>query len=120
MTMANYVYYHNARCSKSRQALAFLTENDIQVDIREYLKVPLRLNEISDLFEALGFDNAIDMVRIKEPEFAESGLSKASSNSEIINAIIVYPKLMERPILTDGEDAVIGRPLENIHKLVGL
>ncbi|MFT5713243.1 MAG: arsenate reductase [Glaciecola sp.] len=118
--MANYIYYHNARCGKSRQALAFLTENDIQVNIREYLKVPLELSEISDLFEALSFDNAIDMVRIKEPEFVKSGLSKSSSNSEVINAINIYPKLLERPILTDGKNAVIGRPLENIQKLVGL
>ncbi|MFT7258859.1 MAG: arsenate reductase [Glaciecola sp.] len=120
MAMANYVYYHNARCSKSRQALAFLTENDIQVDIIEYMKAPLKLNEISALFTALGFDSAIDMVRIKEREFATSGISETSSNNEIINAISVYPKLLERPILTDGKNAVIGRPLENIQKLVGL
>jgi arsenate reductase len=118
--MANYVYYHNPRCSKSRQGLAFLTDNDIEVDIIEYLKVPLKPDEIADLFEALGFDSAIDMVRIKEQEFAESGLSKASSNSEIVNAINAYPKLLERPILTNGKKASIGRPLENIKRLVGL
>nr|WP_297349283.1 arsenate reductase (glutaredoxin) [uncultured Glaciecola sp.] len=118
--MAKYVYYHNPRCSKSRQGLAFLTESNIEVDIIEYLKVPLKLNEISDLFAALGFDNAIDMVRIKEQEFVESGLSNASSNSEIIDAIKAYPKLMERPILTNGKNAAIGRPLENIQKLIGL
>jgi arsenate reductase len=118
--MANYVYYHNPRCTKSRQGLAFLAENYIEVDIIEYLKVPLTKNKISDLFEALGFNNALDMVRVKEPEFAESGLSKASSNDEIIDAIVAFPKLLERPILTNGKDAVIGRPLENIQKLIRL
>lgn len=118
--MVNYVYYHNARCSKSRQGLAFSVDNDIEVDITEYLKVPLIVNEISDLFKALGFDSAFDMVRTKEPEFAESGLSELSSNSEIIDAIVAFPKLLVRPILTNGTDAAIGRPLHNIQKLVQL
>jgi arsenate reductase len=118
--MANYVYYHNPRCTKSRQGLAFLTVNNIQIDIKEYLRVPFETNEISNLLQALGFQSAINIVRTKESEFTESGLTKTSSNSDIINAIVLFPKLLERPILTNGKHAAIGRPLENIQKLVGL
>lgn len=118
--MANYVYYHNPRCTKSRQGLAFLTENNIQVDIKEYLTVPFEANEISNLLQALSFRGAIDIVRTKESEFTESGLTKTSSNNDIINAIMLFPTLLERPILTNGKHAAIGRPLENIQKLVGL
>ena len=118
--MTNYVYYHNPRCTKSRQGLAFLTENNVQVDIKEYLRVPFEANEISNLLQALGFQSAINMVRTKETEFAESGLTQTSSNCDVINAIMLFPKLLERPILTNGENSVIGRPLENIQKLVRL
>jgi len=118
--MANYVYYHNPRCTKSRQGLAFLMENDIEVDIREYLKVPLDVKEISGLLDALGFANAFEMVRTKEQEFTECGLTKTSSNSDVFKTIVAFPKLLERPILTNGKNAAIGRPLENIQKLVGL
>jgi arsenate reductase len=118
--MAKKVYYHNPRCSKSRQGLAFLNENNVDIDIKEYLKVPLTKSEVSSLVTALGLENAIEMVRTKEAEFAQAGLSKDSSNSQIIEAIVKYPKLLERPILSDGTKAAIGRPLENFKSLLGL
>jgi arsenate reductase len=118
--MAKFVYYHNPRCSKSRQGLTFLNENNIEVDIKEYLKVPMTKDEISTLFKALNITSAIEMIRTKEAEFAEAGLSKTSTNSEIFDAIVAYPKLLERPILSNGTKAAIGRPLENIQELVGL
>jgi arsenate reductase len=116
--MTNYVYYHNPRCSKSRQGLAFLEQNGIQGDSREYLKVPLIKQEIEDLFNALGLDSATDMIRKKEKEYNNDGLTSDSSNSHIILAIVKYPKLLERPILTNGEKAVIGRPLDNFTALI--
>ncbi|GAC29351.1 hypothetical protein GPAL_2494 [Glaciecola pallidula DSM 14239 = ACAM 615] len=100
--------------------MAFLTENNIQIDIKEYLSVPFETNEISNLLQALGFLSALDMVRTKGSEFAGSGLTLTSSNSDIIEAIMLFPKLLERPILTNGKHAAIGRPLENIKELVGL
>lgn len=118
--MADYLYYHNARCSKSRQGLSLLADNNIEVDIKEYLKVPLTIAEISTLFVALGFDSALQMLRAKEPEFILAGLSELSTNEDIIAAIVAFPKLLERPILCIGKTAVIGRPLENIARLVEL
>ena len=116
--MANYVFYHNPRCSKSRQALAFLQQTNVSVDIKEYLKVPLTEKEILNLLEALDISNAMNIVRMKEQEFVEAGLTEASTNKDIIAAIVKYPKLLERPILTDGKKAAIGRPLENIQILL--
>ena len=112
--MANFTLLHNPRCSKSRQAVDYISQTGLEVDIREYLKVPLTLEEIKTLFNALNIDNAIDMIRTKEKEFKEAGLSKDSENQQIFEAIAKYPKLLERPILSNDKDAAIGRPLENI------
>lgn len=116
--MTNYVYYHNPRCSKSRQGLVFLQQNDIKIVIKEYLKVPLSTKEIVSLYEALGLDSAADMIRREEKEYNEAGLSKDSTDSDIIEAIISYPKLLARPILTNGTEAVIGRPIDNLQALI--
>jgi arsenate reductase len=116
--MTNYVYYHNPRCSKSRQGLILLEQNGIQSDIKEYLKVPLFKQEIIELYEALGLSSAAGMIRKKEKEYNEAGLSNDSTDSEIIAAILIYPKLLERPILTTGSRAVIGRPIDNLQTLI--
>jgi arsenate reductase len=112
--MANFTLFHNPRCSKSRQALEYVVQAGLEVDIREYLKVPLTLTEIKTLFEALKINNAMDMVRTKEKEFKEAGLDKDASDQQIFKAIAEYPKLLERPIISNGKNAAIGRPLENI------
>lgn len=116
--MTDYVYYHNPRCTKSRQGLAFLKENNIDVDIKEYLKVPLTKSEIEALFRALGIHSAMGMIRPKESEFSEAGLSKNATNDDIITAIVAYPKLLERPILTNGKVAAIGRPSDNFVSII--
>ena len=105
---------HNPRCSKSRQALAYLQENNIDVDVREYLKLPLTRDEIESLFVATKFEHPLTMMRTKEAEFKQAGLSKASTKSEVLEALVNYPKLLERPIYVKGDIAAIGRPLENI------
>jgi len=118
--MPNAILYHNPRCSKSRQALSFLQENanDLNIEVVEYLKQAPSLEALQALFQALNFDSAHQMIRPKEAEFAEAGLSKTSSNEEVLQAIAKYPKLLERPILLLNNKAAMGRPLENIEALV--
>lgn len=110
--------FHNPRCSKSRQALAFLSDQNVTVEVVEYLKNPLNVEQVNTLYKALAIDSAHDMIRPKEAEFSLAGLSKEATNEEVINAIAQYPKLLERPILLLGESAAIGRPLENIAALL--
>lgn len=108
--------YHNPRCSKSREALSILQNEQCDIKIVDYLKTPLKLAEIKTLLKQLQL-KPIDIIRTKEPCFSELGLSKTSTDAELMNAMVENPILMERPIVTDGEKAVIGRPPENILKL---
>ncbi|TCS42643.1 arsenate reductase (glutaredoxin) [Reinekea marinisedimentorum] len=109
--------YHNPRCSKSRQALALLADKQIETEVHEYLKSPLNSSELTELIKLLGV-NAHDLLRTKEAEYKEAGLSKDSSESEIIAALCNTPKLMERPIVVTEKGARIGRPTEAIEEIL--
>ncbi len=104
--------YHNPRCSKSRQTLELIqTNSNKEITIVEYLKQPLNEAQITGLLTQLNC-KPIDMMRVKEAEFKEQGLSNAD-DQKLIQAMISTPKLIERPIVSDGNKAVIGRPPEN-------
>lgn len=104
--------YHNPRCSKSRQTLALIEENNQPVTIVEYLKTPLTKQEITTLLSYLSV-SPIDMMRTKEDEFKAQNLAGADDET-LINAMVNTPKLIERPIVVKGDKAVIGRPPENV------
>lgn len=110
-------YLHNPRCSKSRQGLELLEQQNLQAEVRLYLKDPLNLNELKNLMSALKLDDAKKMMRTKEPEFKTLNLSSASTD-ELLNALLTTPKLLERPILINGNQAAIGRPPEQLLEIV--
>ncbi|PIP79047.1 MAG: arsenate reductase (glutaredoxin) [Gammaproteobacteria bacterium CG22_combo_CG10-13_8_21_14_all_40_8] len=105
--------YHNPRCSKSREAYSLLTERGIEPIIIEYLKEPLNLTQLNELLQKLHL-NASQVIRTKEKEYVEAGLTKLSSEQDCLQALIKFPKLLQRPIFVHGKKAVIGRPPENI------
>ena len=111
-----FTIYHNPRCSKSRQTLALLEEktqkSQQEFTIVEYLKTPLNVEQIKQLLTQLNC-SAIEMMRVKEAEFTEQNL-KGASEADLINAMAQTAKLIERPIVTDGKKAIIGRPPENV------
>lgn len=116
--MPKAVLYHNPRCTKSREALSYVSLELSGLEVYEYLKQPLSKAELIQLFTALDFQTAHQMVRRKEPEYKLAGLSSCSNDDAVLSAIEKYPKLLERPILLYKSRAVIGRPLENIKKLL--
>jgi len=108
--------YHNPRCSKSRQTLALIEDANKDVNIVEYLKAPLNETEIRSLLSLLSID-PIEMMRTKEAEFKEQQL-KGAGDDTLIAAMANTPKLIERPIVTTKERAIIGRPPENVLALL--
>ena len=104
--------YHNPRCSKSRQTLELIKENsNKEIKVIEYLKEPVTQEDIEQLLTLLSC-SPIEMMRVKEAEFTEQNLSGADDKA-LIAAMVTTPKLIERPIVSDGNKAVIGRPPEN-------
>tara|TARA_B110000881_G_scaffold218852_1_gene239273 strand:- start:111 stop:452 length:342 start_codon:yes stop_codon:yes gene_type:complete len=109
--------YHNARCSKSRQTLTLIQEANAEVSIVEYLKTPLNAEQLKTLASLLNV-TPINMMRTKEAEFKAMNLTNASDDALIL-AMVECPKLMERPIVTNNNKAIIGRPPENVLALLG-
>lgn len=110
--------YHNPRCSKSRQTLALLEEHGIEPEVIEYLKTPLTAQELKALSKQLDAPLK-DMVRTTEADFKNTGLNiKTATDNELFDAMASAPKIMQRPIVTDGKRAVIGRPPENILEII--
>ncbi|MCW8108122.1 arsenate reductase (glutaredoxin) [Alteromonas ponticola] len=110
---------HNPRCSKSRQTLTLLEERGIDAEVVEYLKNPLDKKELQQLYKKLNVDAVIKMMRTKEAEFAQADLSTThSSEDDLFNAMVTYPKLIERPIVIKGDQARIGRPPESVLEIL--
>jgi arsenate reductase len=116
LKMSEFIIYHNPRCSMSRETLALLEENNITPTIREYLKTPPTVDELTQLLQKLQL-NAKDIIRTKEAEYKANNLEDGS-DEQLLSAISQFPKLLERPIVIHKQQAVIGRPPENVLALV--
>jgi arsenate reductase len=110
--------YHNPRCSKSRKTLELLEQHQQSPQIIEYLKTPPDVATLKQILGLLGI-RARDLLRDKEEEYKLAGLDDQTlSDDEIIAAMIKYPKLIERPIVVTGNQAIIGRPPERVLELI--
>lgn len=111
--MTKALYFHNPRCSKSREALAALHEKNIDVEVIDYLKNPPEREMLERIYNGLG-EQVSELIRTKEDDYPLSGLTQTASREAVLNALLAYPKLMERPIILMGAKAVIGRPMTRI------
>jgi len=112
------IYYHNPRCSKSREGLNIIEKNNINAKIKLYLSEEITFEELKDIIRKLNID-PIDLVRKKEDVIKKEKLDlKSMSNKEIIETLISFPILIERPILVSKTKAVIGRPPELIKSIL--
>jgi arsenate reductase (glutaredoxin) len=110
--------YHNPRCGKSREALAWLEAKNIPYKVVRYMDEPLTYAELDDLLQRMDMD-PMDLVRTQEPEWKEHFASNELEDEEVIYAMIEYPKLMQRPIVAIGDEAVVARPAERIAEILG-
>ena len=109
--------YHNPRCSKSRQTLALIEEKGGKAEIVEYLKYVPTKAELKEILSMLNIP-AEKLLRKGEAIFKEKYKGKDLSQDEWIEAMIENPKLIERPIVIEGNKAVLGRPPENVLELL--
>lgn len=106
--------FHNPRCSKSRQTLQLLEDKGVKPQVRLYLEDNPTKQEVQDILKKLSLSPR-DVLRKGEDEYKQNNLSdKTLSDEAIINAIVKFPKLLERPIVINGNKAALGRPPENV------
>ena len=116
--MKEYIIYHNPRCSKSRQTLQLLRAAGIEPTIIEYLKTPPKIGELKNISKLLGL-RPKEFVRKTEKDFKDNYLSESlEDDDKIVEAMSLFPKIIERPIVISGAEAVIGRPPGNVQELI--
>ncbi|PCI34549.1 MAG: arsenate reductase (glutaredoxin) [Alphaproteobacteria bacterium] len=110
--------FHNPKCSKSRQTLALLTEQGITPTIVEYLKDVPTVATLTGILDLLGLEPR-QLMRQKEKEYGENDLASEGLNREqLIQAMVDFPRLIERPIVLANGKAAIGRPPEDVLKIL--
>lgn len=110
--------YHNPRCSKSRNTLQLIEAAGITPEVVLYLENPLNAEEIGSLLTKLGI-SARDLLRKGESDYKDNNLKNPElSEQQLIDFMAQYPKLIERPIVVKGDQAVLGRPPENVNRFL--
>ncbi len=110
--------YHNPRWGKSRNSVRILEEKQLDYEVIEYLKTPPTADDLRKILKILNL-RPNQIVRKGEKEFLENNLSGIEEDDmKMIDAIAKYPKIMERPIIINGNKGVIGRPPENILDII--
>lgn len=109
--------YHNPRCRKSREGLQILEDSGKDFEIVKYLDEIPTEKELSDIIKLLNI-NPIDLVRKNEAIWKDNYKNKELTDNEIITAMVQNPKLIERPIVVNNNKAIVGRPPENIKKII--
>ena len=118
--MSDTTLYHNPNCSKSRAALALLERSKVDFKTRLYLDEPLSEQEIVQLVSLLDITPRA-LLRSNESVIRDQHIDiECLANDALIALMAAHPILIERPILTHGGRATIGRPIENIHALLGI
>lgn len=111
--------YHNPRCSKSRETLALLQARGIEPEIVRYLETPPDAETVAILLKKLGMSSVRQLMRSKEDLYRELDLGRETlSETTLLETLVANPKLLERPIVINGEYARIGRPPEAVLEIL--
>ena len=110
--------YHNPRCSKSRSTLEILNEQGVDADVVEYLKTPPSKQELKSILKMLDLKPR-QLMRTHEAEYKDNNLADESlTDDQLIEAMVKFPKVIERPIVVNNGKAAIGRPPETILEIL--
>ena len=106
--------YHNNRCSKSRQALEIVNTLADEVEIIDYMKDQIGKNDLLQVLDELNM-NPQDLLRKNEADYKNHVKGKSLNNDQIIDLMLEYPRLIERPIVIFEGRAIVARPPEKVN-----
>ncbi len=115
--MKTVTLYHNPRCSKSRATEKLIAEKGYQADVVRYLETPPDRAMLQAIIQRLGIAPK-QLIRTGEAVFKENYADQVLSDEQWIDAMLAHPVLIERPIVVNGDKAVIGRPPEKVLEIL--
>jgi arsenate reductase len=112
------IIYHNVDCGTSRNTLAMIRNAGIEPHVVEYLKTPPSRALLKELIARMGI-SVRDLLREKGTPFHELGLSDPKlSDDQLLDAMMAYPILMQRPIVVTPNGVRVCRPSEQVMELL--
>lgn len=108
--------YHNQRCSNSRGALSLLEHHGIDYQVKNYLNEPLTVEELLNLSVLCNLPLG-ELIRKKEDPY-QLFKDRSMTNSDWAHAIVEYPVLLQRPIVTYNHKGIIARPPEKLLEIL--
>lgn len=115
--MNNIKVFHNNRCSKSRQALALVKDISSKIEIVDYMNITMSREELQNLLVQLNMKPS-ELLRKGESDYKEHIKGKNLSDEDVLDLMLLYPKLIERPIIVRNEKAIVARPPELVHSFL--
>lgn len=116
--MSTITIWHNQNCSKSRVALEFLQDKNLELKIKNYLNEILSVEELKEVLSFLGFESVKELIRTSELLYSSLKLDLITDEELLIKEVIKNPSLIQRPIIIKDKKAVIARPLENVNNIL--
>ena len=116
--MSDILILHNSRWGKSRATLQLLRDSNIEPIIINYLESVPSIDELRSISKRLNLHPSL-WIRKSEKDYKNNNLDKyLKDEDKLYEAMIQYPKIIERPIVIEGDKAIIGRPPENVYTLI--
>lgn len=106
--------YHNPACGTSRNTLAMIRQSGEQPEVVEYLKTPPSREKLVELIAAMRISPR-DLLREKGTPYAELGLGDPKwTDDQLIDFMLAYPILINRPIVVAPKGTRLCRPSEAV------
>jgi arsenate reductase len=110
--------YEKPTCSKCREMVKLLKENGSDFEKVNYYNKPFTKSKLKSLLAKMNMP-AKQLLRTNEHIYKELKLAQANlSDEQLIDLMVQHPDLIQRPIVEKGDRAVLGRPTENVNRLL--
>jgi arsenate reductase (glutaredoxin) len=110
--------YQKPTCSTCRQALQFIKESGKPYTAVNYYDMPFTKSQLKALLKKAKLSPK-DILRTKEDIYKSLGLAKKElSDDALIELMVEYPDLIQRPIVEKGDRAILARPAETVKQLL--
>jgi len=109
--------FHNPKCKKSREGLAFITSLNIEFCIRNYFEQPFSVIELKELFKYFN-EPIITLIRTQEDDYKKLYKGKDLNDEEWITVLVNSPKLLQRPLVFNNAKLILAQPVEKILSII--
>ena len=116
--MPKLIVYQKPSCTTCRTVYRVLKESGVDFDAVDYYVTPIPKRKLQELLRKMGIP-ASKLLRTNEPTYKELHLGeKVLTDDQIIDLLVKFPDLIQRPIVEKGSKAILARPAERIKEIL--